>query len=132
MVHEVAQGDKGYLRKTGDIAKHKSAWRLFRSPDCFVLCDLQIFSGSVYHLKQPHAQSLFLFPIVFGINLIPFFDGKKDGAAVHMHSINCCQFFDYSLSHWRRRGEEHRFSGESVNSLRRFQRHNVREAEHRV
>ena len=29
---------------------------------------------------QPHAQSLFLFPIVFGINLIHFFDEKKDGA----------------------------------------------------
>ena len=29
----------------------------------------------------PHAQSLFLFPIVFGINLIHFFDEKKDGAA---------------------------------------------------
>ena len=30
---------------------------------------------------QPHVQSLFLFPIVFGINLIHFFDEKKDGAA---------------------------------------------------
>ena len=33
---------------------------------------------------QPHAQSLFLFPIVFGINLIHFFnffDEKKNGAA---------------------------------------------------
>ena len=36
---------------------------------------------------QPHAQSLFLFPIVFGINLIPFFffrffsTIKKNGAA---------------------------------------------------
>ena len=30
---------------------------------------------------QPHAQSLFLFPIVFGINLIHFFDDKKVGAA---------------------------------------------------
>ena len=30
---------------------------------------------------QPHAQSPFLFPIVFGINLIHFFDEKKDGAA---------------------------------------------------
>ena len=31
---------------------------------------------------QPHAQSLFLFPIVFGINLIHFFDEKKDGSIV--------------------------------------------------
>ena len=32
---------------------------------------------------QPHTQFLFLFPIVFGINFIDFFDGKKDGAAEH-------------------------------------------------
>ena len=37
-------------------------------------CNLQIFSGCVCHLEQLHAQSPFLFPIVFGINLIPFFD----------------------------------------------------------
>ena len=40
----------------------------------FVLCNLQIISGCVCHLEQLHAQSPFLFPIVFGINLIPFFD----------------------------------------------------------
>ena len=34
-----------------------------------MLCDLYIFSGKVYHPDPPHAQSLFLFPIVFGINL---------------------------------------------------------------
>ena len=39
-----------------------------------MLCNLQIFSGCVCHLKQRHAQSPFLFPIVFSINLIPFFD----------------------------------------------------------
>ena len=39
----------------------------------FVLCNLQIFSGCVCHLEQHHAQSPFLFPIVFSINLIPFF-----------------------------------------------------------
>ena len=38
---------------------------------CF--CNLQIFSGGVCHLEQLHAQSPFLFPIVFSINLIPFF-----------------------------------------------------------
>ena len=42
-----------------------------------MLCDLEIFSGKVYHPEPPHAQSLFLFPIVFGINLIQFFDGKN-------------------------------------------------------
>ena len=40
----------------------------------FVLCNLQIFSGCVCPLEQLHAQSPFLFPIVFSINLIPFFD----------------------------------------------------------
>ena len=40
----------------------------------FVRCDMQIFSGCVCHLEQLHAQSPFLFPIVFSINLIPFFD----------------------------------------------------------
>ena len=35
----------------------------------FVRCDLQIFSGCVCPLEQLHAQSPFLFPIVFSINL---------------------------------------------------------------
>ena len=39
-----------------------------------MLCNLQIISGCVYHLEQLHAQSPFLFPIVFSNNLIPFFD----------------------------------------------------------
>ena len=39
-----------------------------------MLCNLQIFSGCVCHLEQLHAQSPFPFPIVFSINLIPFFD----------------------------------------------------------
>ena len=52
------------------IEKHKSGRRSFRSPDWFVLFDLQIFSGAVVFIPraQPHAQSLFLFPIVFGVN----------------------------------------------------------------
>ena len=41
-----------------------------------MLCDLQIFSGKVYHPEPPHAQSLFLFPIVFGTNKI-IARGKK-------------------------------------------------------
>ena len=39
-----------------------------------MVCDWQIFSGCVCHLEQLHAQSPFLFPIVFGINLFPSFD----------------------------------------------------------
>ena len=34
-------------------------------------CDLQIFSGCVCHLEQLHAQSPFLFPIVFSIKAGP-------------------------------------------------------------
>ena len=55
------------------IEKHKSVRWPQRTPSWFVLFDLQIFSGGVYPRAQPHAQSLFLFPIVFGINLIHFF-----------------------------------------------------------
>ena len=39
-----------------------------------MLGNFQISSGCVCHLEQLHAQSPFLFPIVFSINLIPFFD----------------------------------------------------------
>ena len=58
-------------------------WWPLTSLNWFVLCDLRIVSGTVYHPEQPHAQSLFLFPIVFGNNLITFFDGTKDNEAVH-------------------------------------------------
>ena len=55
------------------IATHKSV--SFPPPlYWFVFCNLQIFSGCACHLEQLHAQSPFLFPIVFGIHLIPFFD----------------------------------------------------------
>ena len=67
IVHEVARGDRPYLRNL-QIAKHKSGRRSFSLADWFVLCDLSIFSGNVYHPEPPHAQSLFLFPIVFGIH----------------------------------------------------------------
>ena len=67
------------------IEKHKSVRWAERTPSWFVLFDLQIFSGGVYSPSATsHAQSLFLFPIVFGINLIHFFDfstKKKSGAA---------------------------------------------------
>ena len=75
--------------RKGDCAWSCSRWqtqpekisKLQRTNQCplrtlywFVLCNLEIFSGCVCHLEQLHAQSPFLFPIVFGINLIPFFD----------------------------------------------------------
>ena len=68
----MARGDKPYLRKSAD-RKAQIRKTYFSSADWFVLCDLQIFSGKVYHRdpEQPHAQSLFLFPIVFGIKAGP-------------------------------------------------------------
>ena len=59
----------------------------------FVRCDLQIFSGCVCHLEQLHAQSPFLFPIVFSINLIPFFDICSVDYLLFFHpgcSCMCC------------------------------------------
>ena len=67
------------INTTGEnlqIAKHKSVRWAKRTPSWFVLCR---FSRVVFiHRVQPHAQSLFLFPIVFGINLIHFFDGNNN------------------------------------------------------
>ena len=42
---------------------------------------------------QPHAQSLFLFPIVFGINLIHFFDffgEKEERCSRKFDRLLCC------------------------------------------
>ena len=50
------------------IEKHKSVRWVERTPSWFVLFDLQIFWGGIYPPRERHAQSLFLFPIVFGIN----------------------------------------------------------------
>ena len=82
-MREVAIGEKTPPEK---ICRSKSTnqfgERNERLPDlCFSICR---FSQVVFiHRSQPHAQSLFLFPIVFGINLIHFFDisTRKNGAA---------------------------------------------------
>ena len=74
-------------------------------------CDLQIFSGCVCHLEQLHAQSPFLFPIVFSINLIPFFDICSVDYLLFFHpgcSGMCCFTWaaarsqQYTLLHGRR------------------------------
>ena len=73
------------------IEKHKSVrWAERTPPDlCF---SIWRFSQVVFIPRaQPHAQSLFLFPIVFGINLIHFVDDKKDGSAEN--SIACIAFW---------------------------------------
>ena len=55
------------------IATHKSVSFTLH---IVLICALQFadFSGCVCHLEQRHAQSPFLFPIVFSVNLIPFFN----------------------------------------------------------
>ena len=68
-----------------------------------MLCNLQIFSGCVCHLEQLHAQSPFLFPIVFSINLIPFFDicsvlavlsqGLFGFVLLYLGRNSCCLWF---------------------------------------
>ena len=106
-MHEVALG--GYTPPE-KICRSKSTnqfgERNERLPDlCFSICR---FSQVVFIPRaQPHAQSLFLFPfpIVFGINLIHFFNEKKDGAAGNSivcfaDSIPChaicewCEFYE--------------------------------------
>ena len=58
---------------------------------CFSICR---FSQVVFIPQaQPHAQSLFLFPIVFGINLIhffDFFDEKEERCSRKFDRVLCC------------------------------------------
>ena len=82
-----------------------------RTDLCFSICR----SPQVVFIPraQPHAPSLFLFPIVFGINLIHFLD-EKDGAAGN--SIVC--FGDSIPCHtiWQKQNEE----GELFRRVQRF------------
>ena len=66
-------GNKHHLRICRSKSTNQFGERNERLPDlCFSICR---FSQVVFIPQaQPHAQSLFLFPIVFGINLIHFFD----------------------------------------------------------
>ena len=73
-MREVVRGDKHNLRKSANHNTQISVIHSAHYTDLCMLCNLQIFSGCVCHLEQLHAQSPFLFPIVFSINLIPFFD----------------------------------------------------------
>ena len=72
--------------RKGDCAWSCSRWQTQREKICklqstnqynvrsdwhwYVRCYLQIFSGCVCHLEQLHAQSPFLFPKVFSINVL--------------------------------------------------------------
>ena len=86
------------------IEKHKSVRWAEITPSWFVLFDLQIFSGGVYPPSATSRTISFLLPIVFGINLIHFFDEKKDGGAGN--SIVC---FGASIPFhaiWQKQNEE--------------------------
>ena len=88
-------GNKHHLRKSADRKAQISSVsgsRNKRLPDlCFSICR---FSQVVFIPQaQPHAQSLFLFPIVFGINLIHFFDffgEKEERCSRKFHRLLCC------------------------------------------
>ena len=76
---------KNTTRENLQIEKQKSVRWAERTPSWFVLFEICRFSQVVFIPRaQPHAQSLFLFSVVFGINLIyffDFFDGKNNGVA---------------------------------------------------
>ena len=62
------------MRKSANRNAQISVIHSAHCPDlCFAICRFS-HAGCVCHLEQLHAQSPFLFPIVFSINLIPFFD----------------------------------------------------------
>ena len=65
-------------RENPQIEKHQSVRWPQRTPSWFVLFDLQIFSGGVYPPSATSRTISFSGPIIFGINLIHFFDEKKD------------------------------------------------------
>ena len=72
IVREVVPGDQHNLRKSANRNAQISVIRSAHCTDlCFAICWFS--KGSVCQLGQLHAQSPFLFPIVVGINLIPFF-----------------------------------------------------------
>ena len=62
------------IRKSANRNAQISVIHSAHCPDlCFAICRFS-HAGCVCHLEQLHAQSPFVFPIVFSINLIPFFD----------------------------------------------------------
>ena len=86
-------GNKHHLRKSADRkaqispVSEKNAFLIcaFRSADFLRWC--------LFTQVQPHAQSLFLFPIVFRINLIhffDFFDEKEERCSRKFDRLLCC------------------------------------------
>ena len=102
-MREVARGNATTCENL-QIAEYKSLvqWAEWISY-WFALCNLHADFLSVYYLVQPHAQSFFLFPIVFVLIWFPFFGGKNDGAEVH--PMVCFRFCDHRSRHLQREAE---------------------------
>ena len=93
---KVVRGDKHNLRKSANCKAQVSTMCGVNDTDLCVaicrfsqvVCDLQIFSGCICHLEQLHAQSPFLFPIVFGINFfIEQGQFKREGKSGAEHAL---------------------------------------------
>ena len=88
-----------------------------------MLFNLQFFAGSVYPppppTVQPHAQSLFLLPIVLGINLIHFFDGKNNCATWESRNKEGENFWQRKL---RTHCEFQRHNGDHLRRVRHGRR----------
>ena len=90
MCLRLRSGDKHHLRKSEDRrvqispVSGKNAFLIL----CFSICRISLVV--FIPRAQNHAQSLFLFPIVFGIHLIHCFDVKKDGAAGNSIALFRC------------------------------------------
>ena len=87
IVGEVARGEICRVTETLQISIHKSVWWVEQTPYWFVLCDLQIFSGGVFDLEQPHTLSLFLFPIAFDSFL--WWEERTSDQLFSVLSISC-------------------------------------------
>ena len=95
--------DKHHLRKSAD---RKAQIRKGFVPLTGLICafDLQIFSGGVYPPSATSRTISFSISNSFGINLIHFFDEKKDGAAGN--SIVCFSASIPCHAIWRKQNEE--------------------------
>ena len=84
------------------IEKHKSGRRSFRSPNWFVLFDVQVSQVVFTPQAQPHAQSLFLFPIVLGINY-----RKRRSASYIVREVHSVRERDTERERERRKWRHH-------------------------
>ena len=95
--------------KNLQITKHKSVRYTLVKRDCFadfVLRDWQIFSGSVYHLEEPHVQSLFYFQLFWRWKFDLFFQLKDRWRS--RYSIISLWSFDHLSRHLREAAAERR------------------------